>query len=132
MGTVHIEPLKQSAVRLSNRQFGQLRAMLSSPKATVSLDELSSFNQLTVGANKRRGFIVETERKDGVMLTWEGREVLRAFERADFRRQVATMRFSTFLSLEAHVPAELPARQRRPQHRERTVREFQRGRRAAA
>lgn len=104
MSTVHFEPLRQHAVRLSNRQYGQLRAILTSPKATLTLDEIAGFNQLTLGSNKRRGFVTETRRRDGVTLTWEGRQVLRAFEQADFMRRVSSMNFSSFLKLEPHLP----------------------------
>jgi len=126
MGTVHIEPATQLAIRLSNRQFGQLRAIQWSAKGTVKIDELASFNQLTLGSNKRRGFIKETDQKDGVTITQEGRRALRSFERADFMRQVASMHFSTFLDLE---PA--PANSATKRRKEPTVRDLQRRRRAA-
>jgi hypothetical protein len=96
---VHIEHVHQTAVRLSNRQFGQLRAILASPRATLTIEEVSCMNQLTLGGNKRRGFIAETPTKDGVTLTHQGRQALRAFDNADFLRQVSSMRFSRYLDL---------------------------------
>lgn len=129
MSHVNIEPRKQSSVRLSNRQYGQLRAIMNSNGATASVEDISIFNQLTLGANKRRGFITETRRKDGITLTPAGRQVLRAFDQADFMRQVASLNFSSYLHLEPHT---LTLPKRKTPQRAGTVREFQSRRRTAA
>jgi hypothetical protein len=122
-----VEPQRQAAIRLSNRQYGQLRAILNSPKATLTLEDLSIFNQLTLGANKRRGFVTETRTKDGVTITYSGRQALLSYDRADFLRQVSSMHFSSYLKLDT---PEMPTK-KKPMRREPTVRQFRRRQHAA-
>lgn len=90
-----------NSIRLSDRQYCQLQAIKAHPRGTVWVDELAGWNQLTLGANKRRGFVVETPRRNGVMLTVEGRAALEQFENASFLRKVASTKFSSFLSIES-------------------------------
>ncbi|HTA42652.1 MAG TPA: hypothetical protein VK789_09405 [Bryobacteraceae bacterium] len=126
MNRVNIEPKRQHAVRISNRQYGQLRAILNSPNATAGIEDISAFNQLTLGANKRRGFIAETRRKNGITLTFEGRQVLKAFDQADFMRKVASLNFSSYLRLEPRMIHFAPLERKTAQ----TAREYQEARRA--
>lgn len=93
------EDTRQKAVRISNRQYGQLRFLRARPNSTAGLGEIGAFNQTTLGALKRRKFVAETPNRSGVRLTVSGREALEAFDHAEFLRKIASLRFSSFLDL---------------------------------
>ncbi len=78
MSKERVSQPKQKAVRLSNRQFGQLRAV--EERYTVGLEELATYNQNTVGANFRRHWIAVAPGGHGIRLTHEGRQALDAFQ----------------------------------------------------
>lgn len=102
------EPEQQLSVRLSNRAYGQLRAILAAPHRVLTLEQISTFNQLVLGGNRRRGFVVETRNRRGLTITDEGRAAIRSFDTAEFYRKVATMNFSSFLKLDAYGVARKP------------------------
>lgn len=102
---VHIPIQHIHAIRMSNRQYSLLRFLSSQTRQRVGIDELSALNQNTVGANKRRKWLKETSDRQGVELTHEGKEALKAFEAGDFMRSVARMKFSSFLSLDVYEEA---------------------------
>jgi hypothetical protein len=115
---VHIAPETEHAVSMSNRQLGFLKYISQAPGGRLGLEELSHLNQLTVGSFRRksRGYIVETPRKDGVQLTWEGKLALKQFEHGNFLRTVASMRFSSFLNLEVYDEGSAGKRKKRARH----------------
>lgn len=104
---VNIEPTKNSAISLSNRQLGVLRLLSDSRGKRLSIDEVSSINQLTLGSLRRRAdpLVMETPKRDGVELSRAGQRAIAAYDRADFFRQVASMHFSSYLKLD--VPKDL-------------------------
>ncbi len=108
-----IPPDKPRAIRLSNRQYALLDHLNHARNGTLSIEQLASLNQLTLGANKRRKWLIETPKRDGVRITPEGRDVLQSFFSADFVRQVASMKFSSFLSQEVYEPEAEPHRSRK-------------------
>lgn len=89
-----------NAIRLSDRQYCQLQAIRDHPRSIVKIEELQTYNQLTLGGNKRRNFIKETPDKNGVVLTQEGWAALEQFSHADFLRKISSTSFSSFLSLD--------------------------------
>lgn len=115
--THHQTSTHEHAVRMSNRQYGLLR-YLRDAKRPIKVAEVSHLNQLTVGGNKRRGWLNETSSHDGIVLTDEGKDALKAFEHGDFMRQVARMKFSSFLTLDVYDSE----RKRKPQQIARTLR----------
>lgn len=88
------------AIRLSNRQYGQLKALARANGNSIGIEQLASYNQVSLGAIKRRGYVVETRGRDGLVLTKDGQDALDQFAHADFFRQVASMNFSSYLKLE--------------------------------
>lgn len=96
---VHFEQVKQRAIRLSNRQYGLLQSMVAT-RGILGLDDIAQLNQNTLGANKRRGWVTEKNNGHAIGITHEGRQVLRAFENADFLRKVASSKFAGCLNLE--------------------------------
>lgn len=110
---VNIPVSNPRAIRLSDRQYSLLLAMNAADHATVGIDDVMSFNQTTLGANKRRGWVTERNRGHAMGLTMAGREVLRQFGSASFVRRVSSTRFANCLKLE--VPESLlPAQKRKP------------------
>lgn len=101
---------RSRSIRLSNRQYGQLKALARANGHTIGIEQLASYNQVALAGIKRRGLIIETKHRDGVVLTKEGQEALDQFSHADFFRQVASMNFSSYLRLE---PVESPPSKRR-------------------
>lgn len=99
---VHIPIDPRHAIRMSNRQYSFLRYLREARSDKVTLEELSHLNQGTVGSAKRRQWLTESKGRDGVQMTHEGREALKAFEHGDFTRTVARMKFSSFLSLDVY------------------------------
>jgi hypothetical protein len=99
--TVHIPIVHTHAIRMSDRQYGFLRYLKDAAKG-IGLEELSHINQGTVGSAKRREWLRENAERDGVVMTHDGREALKAFEAGDFMRGVARMTFSSFLSLDVY------------------------------
>lgn len=93
---------RDSAVRLSNRQYCLLKYLDDARGDKIGLDEISHLNQGTLGANKRRGWLQETDAGDGVKLTAAGKYALESFKTGDFMRKVARMKFSSFLTLEVY------------------------------
>jgi hypothetical protein len=105
--TVHIPIVHTHAIRMSDRQYGFLRYMRDAPRNGIGLEELSHFNQLTVGSARRQTlthnpWINENPERNGIVLTHDGKEALKAFEAGDFMRGVARMTFSSFLSLDVY------------------------------
>lgn len=97
---VYIAPERPRSVALSSRQFGQLRAIMEAPRGTIGLEDLASYNQHTVGANRRRKWIAEKNSGHAIGITPEGKEALRAFSSGDFHRKVASTNFSSYLAIE--------------------------------
>jgi hypothetical protein len=120
---VHIPRERDLAVRMSNRQYSFLRYLREAAKGGLGLEELSHLNQGTIGSAKRRHWLTETRKRDGVTMTQEGKEALRAFEHGDFTRSVARMKFSSFLSLDVYD--EKPAKKAVTKHK--TVKEAKAG-----
>lgn len=120
------------AVRMSNRQYGLLR-YLNDARGAVGLDEISHLNQQTLGSFKRgKNWMSETASRDSIRITSEGRDALKAFEHGDFLRQVARMKFSSFLSLDVYEEGK--KRIAKPAREAMTVRQSRQatGRQAAA
>ncbi len=107
---VNIPEARPRAVRLSDRQYSLLQAMNAADNATVGIEDVMSFNQTTLGANKRRGWVTERNRGHALGLTMAGKEVLRSFGSANFMRKVASTRFANCLKLD--VPADKARRHR--------------------
>jgi hypothetical protein len=99
---------------MSNRQFSFLRYLSGARGTKIDLEELSNLNQGTIGSAKRRNWLVETPGRDGVQLTYDGKQALKQFEHGDFMRSVARMKFSSYLSLESYdEPATKPGNGRK-------------------
>lgn len=91
----------ENAVRLSNRQYVLLRRVETADRSTLSIEEISTLHQGTLGSVRKRNppLVVETTDQRGIKITGAGRLALAAYSHANISRLHPSLTFASALHL---------------------------------